>query len=656
MQDRVLGLFHYALQPKGVLFLGPSESVEQAPDQFAPVEKNFGIYRREKGAQKRIPTMALDQRDLPEPPGPQLPTEETNDYEQLHWSFLKTHAPPSLLVNDQYDLVHVTEGAQRFLEYPAGVPTQDVLQVVRPDLRVDLRTALFQVFGTENEDDWHEDRRVRLDLDGEGTLLIFRVRRIDDDRAEPLAMITFEEHEVDSMTEGDTDDEAAATIRQLEQELEQTKEQLALTIEEYEGQTEELQASNEELQSMNEELKSTTEELETSKEELQSVNEELYTVNQELQDKNKELSQANSDLRNLMASTGIGVIFLDRSLNLRRFTPPARELFNFIPADEGRPLSDLRGKIDYDEERGLTEDAERVLDSLQPVEREVQKGEGRWYLVRILPYRTQEDKINGVVINFIDITNRKETELELREREQELRDLNETLEEKVEQRTREIRELSSELTLAEQNERDRISQVLHDELQQELHAVQMWAKALETDNLSDEQKELLRQIRETLGTSLERTQSLAAELSPPVLESTAFAEILQWLALHVEQTYGLDVEMELEEECRIPEEEVRTLLFRLVRELLFNAVKHAGVGEVRLQSRRRKDGRLVVEVIDSGTGFDPDTLDQKEAGSGLHTVRNRLSMIGGTLEIESTPGEGTRATLVLPLDIEAEDA
>ena len=677
MQSRILDLFHYALRPGGLLFLGSSESVEQAADLFSPVHKSHGIYRRKDVTTNRhevVPTIPPHQPDLAEPSLVDTTEEETSGYEKLHRSLLENYAPPSLLVNAQHELVHVTEGGQRFLEYPAGAPTQNALQVVRSELRADLRTALFQVFRAEEEESVEETRRVQLEIEGAPTQVNLRVHRIDDTGAGVLAIVIFEEREREKATTTYPDDEEVEKIEQLERELEQTKKQLSQTIEQYETKTEDLRASNEELQSMNEELQSTAEELETSKEELQSVNEELRTVNQELQDKNEKLARVNSDLRNLMASTDIGVIFLDRALNLRRYTPPAQELFNFMRSDEGRPLSDLRGKMDYGDEVSLVKDAERVLDTLQATEREVQKEDGKWYLVRILPYRTQEDKIDGIVITFVDITGRKETELELREREEELRDLterlegkvrqrtqemrdreedlrdlNEMLEEKVRQRTQEIRELGSELTLAEQNERDRISQVLHDELQQELHAVQMWASALDDDNLSDDQNELLGNMRETLDASLERTQTLAAELSPPPLDSPAFEDVLRWLALHVQDTYGMDVELALEDACRISEVDMRTLLFRLVRELLFNVVKHAEADRVRLRSRRREDGHHVVEVIDDGKGFDPETLDQ-EGGFGLYSVRNRLDMFDGHLELESAPGEGTHATIFLPPD------
>src|SRR4029077_6788657 len=190
------------------------------------------------------------------------------------------------------------------------------------------------------------------------------------------------------------------------------KDQLRLNIEQYETSTEELRASNEELQAINEELRSATEELETSKEELHSVNEELTTVNQELREKIEELGRANSDLQNLMSSTDIGTVFLDRGLQIKRYTARAQQLFNITSADIGRPLEHFTHKLDY---AALTEDAEVVLETLHGSEREVPGADGRWYLARLLPYRTIDDKIDGVVLNFVDITDHRQAE-ELRRR------------------------------------------------------------------------------------------------------------------------------------------------------------------------------------------------------------------------------------------------
>ena len=199
-------------------------------------------------------------------------------------------------------------------------------------------------------------------------------------------------------------EEQEPLARQLDQELQHTKSQLRTTIEQYETSIEELKASNEELQAINEELHSTTEELETSKEELQSINEELHAVNQELKNKIDELSRVNADLKNFLSATDIGTIFLDRALRIVSYTPQAEQLFNLIPADIRRPLAHVTHRVTYTD---LPGDAAQVLERLTTIEREVQRDDGRWYVARLLPYRTVDDRIDGVVLTFVDINQRK---------------------------------------------------------------------------------------------------------------------------------------------------------------------------------------------------------------------------------------------------------
>ena len=224
-----------------------------------------------------------------------------------------------------------------------------------------------------------------------GSLVIFETSESKPDTSESIRSIVAG----DKAMEG--------VVRRIEDELRQSKENLRNTIEQYETSTEELKASNEELQAINEELRSATEELETGKEELQSVNEELTTVNQELKSKVDEIARINSDLENLMRSTEIATIFLDRNLQIKLFTPPAAEIFNVIPADIGRPLKHITHNLGPDNFSG---DASRVLKTLQPIEREVRSIDGRFFIARFLPYRSTEDKISGVVITFVDITER----------------------------------------------------------------------------------------------------------------------------------------------------------------------------------------------------------------------------------------------------------
>ncbi len=327
---------------------------------------------------------------------------------ELHLKLLEQYGPPSVVVNENHDIVHLSENAGRYLKFVAGEPSANIMTVVHPALRIELRTALFRAA------QGHETvrcARQMVEIDHTRESIALHVRPVQaDDPARGFFLILFEKQD-ERRARGARPRGHDDVARELEEEIQYLKDQLNSTAEQYEAANEELKASNEELQAANEEMRSATEELETSKEELQSVNEELVTVNSELKSSVEDLSRANADLNNLMASTDIGTIFLDRQLRIQRFTPSAQKIFNLLPADLGRPLSDITHQLAYD---GLIADAEGVLANLATVEHEVRVGEDHWYLLRIAPYRTAEDRIAGVVGTFIDITRRKNAENELR--------------------------------------------------------------------------------------------------------------------------------------------------------------------------------------------------------------------------------------------------
>ncbi len=331
----------------------------------------------------------------------------------MHYKLIERFAPPSILVNGKYDIVHMSDEAGNFLQFSGGEPTRNLLQLVHPMLRLDLRAALFSAAESQRPVD---ASNVVVDLNGDRKVVDLSVFPAGDLAPEHL-LVKFDLHPLtpEMISDRMRNSELDEVSHQLELELERTKTQLRNTIEQSEASTEELKASNEELQAMNEELRSATEELETSREELQSINEELATVNLELKNKVEELGHSNSDLHVLMAATAIATIFLDRDLRILRYTPPAVELFNLIPTDMGRPLSDLTHRLDYPE---IERDARRALGELVPSEREVQAG-GRWFLARTLPYRTADDRIGGVVLTFVDITERRQAVDTLRELQEE---------------------------------------------------------------------------------------------------------------------------------------------------------------------------------------------------------------------------------------------
>jgi two-component system CheB/CheR fusion protein len=326
-------------------------------------------------------------------------------WSELHLQLLERLAPPSLLLDAEYDIVHLSPSAGRFLQLAGGEPSRNLLRTVQADLRIDLRAALYQA-----AQQGQEVTLPPLPLQVAGGSVIAAVRVVPFSEAgETLFLVLFDVQ----APGGETAEAHAARLaadplaRHLDAEIERLKSHLRETVEQYEASTEELKASNEELQAMNEEMRAAAEELETSREELQSINEELTTVNQELKGKVEELSHSNSDMQNLMDATRIATIFLDRDLRITRFTPAALDLFKLIPGDIGRPLTDMATQLDYPQ---LGRDARQVLENLVPIEREVGQSEGKWYLARLMPYRTADDRIAGVVFTFIDITDRKQAE------------------------------------------------------------------------------------------------------------------------------------------------------------------------------------------------------------------------------------------------------
>jgi two-component system CheB/CheR fusion protein len=424
-QNRAVDIFHFALKPEALLFLGSSDMVEDGP-LFRVVDKKHRIYARQSVGRTAMPVTVgpseflrsleshapsvgdpvIHGKDFLQGRGAQFERTlesrmDRSNLSELHLRLVECLAPPSLIVNAEYEIVHLSPQAGRFVKFTSGEPTLDLFQIVIPALRAELRAALFRATETRAP---VETRNIHAEVEGQACLVDLRASPASD-VASGYVLVTFDAHAAAA------DGEAAANksptppeplVRHLERELEQLRLNLRDTVEQYEASTEELKASNEELQAMNEELRSATEELETSREELQSINEELTTVNQELKGKVDELAHANSDLQNLMGATSIATVFLDRDLHVMRYTPSAVEIFHLIPSDIGRPLAHMRHALQFPD---LIRQAERVLQTLARVEREV-RDDGRWYLARMQPYCGKEDHIAGVVLTFVDVTER----------------------------------------------------------------------------------------------------------------------------------------------------------------------------------------------------------------------------------------------------------
>ncbi len=416
LQKKIIALFHYALRPGGFLFLGPSEMVAGQPELYRTVDKKHRVFQSRDTVTRPPFTFPLSERgrlgvrsteELQRRSAPRQ-IEVARTFEAI---LLESYAPACVVVNEGGQIIYFSPRTGRYLEAPPGNPTVNVIDMARKGLRLDVRTALHKAVNARTPV-IHEN--VAFELDGQTLRVNVIVRPMPEMGEDPgLLMIVFQEV-VAAAAEprGEAEPGAVAAddpiVRRLEAELRSTKDHLQATLEELESSNEELVSSNEELLSMNEELQSANEELQTSKEELQSVNEELETVNAELKKKLDEIDRANSDLQNLFQSTRLATVFVDRELRIKKFTPAAVEVFRLIDGDVGRPVADIAPRFAGGD---LVPEIRGVLRTLATRERQVYVEEGgSWYLLRILPYRTIEDVIDGVVVTFLDITELKREE------------------------------------------------------------------------------------------------------------------------------------------------------------------------------------------------------------------------------------------------------
>jgi two-component system CheB/CheR fusion protein len=414
LQKKLLPLFHYSLKPGGVLFLGSAESVNAHSDLFAPLNIKSRLFQR------RESFLPIEPQTFPAAfiPGREGDSKELTTVKPVinlqtlaDHLLLQNFSPPAVLVSDKGDILYINGKTGKYLEPAAGKANWNIFAMAREGLRFDLGSAFQKALrqkeavAVKNLQIGTEDSSQRVDI---------TVQTIAEPEAlRGMVMIVFTDvaTPLEKKRPGRAKSAGSATLSEVEQQLQKVREELQTTREEMQTSQEELTSANEELQSTNEELQSTNEELTTSREEMQSLNEELQTVNAEQQAKMDELSRVSNDMRNLLNSTEIVTIFLDNELRIRRFTPGADKLFKLLPGDIGRPLSDITSQLHYP---AMTEEAQEVLRKLTFSEKQITTTDGRWFSVRIMPYRTMEDVIAGVVITFSNITGAKVLEAELR--------------------------------------------------------------------------------------------------------------------------------------------------------------------------------------------------------------------------------------------------
>ena len=777
VQRWLWSLFSYALRKDGYLCLDEAAPLARA-DLFRVISQPHGVFQRQAALVQAFnpPFSAVllplhEEIELP----PHRPPSASA--EALHRQMVERYGPPTLLVDAEYAILYLSSAADRYLYQPPGEPTNNLLRRIRPELQTLLRTALHIAF---NQQRATQVPPTLLEFEGKSRLVSISVRPADELDLQSYALVSFAEQEVFAPlvhnNQAKTGEPTALSA--LQEELAHTRQALSRTIEESEMTKTEMWATNEELQSMNEELRAVAGELETSKEELQSLNEELLTINQQYKQKVEELSQLTSKLDNLLQATAIATIFLDRALAITWFTPAASTFFHLRQSDIGRPLAHFTHSLAY---AHLLDDTTQVLQTLMPQAREVQHKEGGWYLLRLLPYRSPENRIEGVVITLVettaikqaeqarqaseehyrlmvqnaqdyaiftldkhgriatwnqggfrltgyreaealgqasaliftpedqaagapeqeletarmhgealderwhlrkdgsrfwgsglmialrdeagelrgyakilrDYTERKQMEDALRQSQADLHALNAQLVERIEARTAQTRQLAAELVLAEQKERDRIAHILHDDLQQLLYALQTNLFLLRQEVMVNAAPSLLTAFQESeamIGQIIHLARQQTVDLSPPVLQSEGLVEALRWLATYIQRLYQVEVTVEAQVSPRLYSSELRILLFQLVRELLFNVVKHADVQQAQVHIKT-EDDVLVVQVIDQGVGFEVDRVlaTPHAGGYGLFSIHDRLTLFGGRLTLASTIGVGTEATIRLPL-------
>lgn len=664
-QERAIETFHFALNPGAYLFLGSAESVEGANDLYAIYNRDNHIFESRRVNNPRVyrvpesvPSLYFNQSKLAAVTENEKRILERISYGDLHQQLLEEYAPPSMVLNKDYDIVHLTEKAGRYLQVGGGELSRNIMKLIKAELRLELRSALYQATQRQTA---VEARGLQVINDDKTETLNIHVRPVlrSDDDAKGYILILFEpteqEYKQDVIVSSDE-----PVAKRLEEELIRLKAQARTVSEQHDFQAEELKAANEELQAMNEELRSAAEELETSKEELQSMNEELRTVNQELKIKIEETSIASDNLKNLTNSTDIGTIFLDRGFRIVLFTPAVRNIFNLIPADHGRSLSDINCTLKYDK---LMEDAATVLQTLTVIQKEVTTRDKKNYLMRVTPYRTDEDRIKGVVITFVDITQHKKIEEALAQSEEKYRT---HLEDQVLQRTRELQRSNQDLM--------QFAHIISHDLKEPVRKIKTFVGLLEST--------LLPPLPEKAGYYLTKTRVAAERISNMIHAMLDYSRI----DVNRDPPESVDLNLvfdQVEADLELPIAEKQAsvirpelpavkanevLLHQLFCNLLSNSLKFAKentspVIQISYEVINIHSSALIrLNFQDNGIGFDeaynemifdPFTrLHPKDkyegTGLGLALCKKIVERYGGSIEAKGVQGEGALFIILLP--------
>lgn len=633
VQKRILPLFHYALKPDGFLLLGASESIGSFTQLFEPVDKKHKIFCKRpvktpafRLVSERYHPEAAKDAPASQPDPSQLPP-ELNVQREADRITLNRYAPPAVLVDADMEILQFRGETSPYLKPPVGAATLSVVKMARDGLLPPLRVALNQakkdnkITRKENIRVNRNDRSVRVNLE------VIPLKNLK----ERFYLILFEDASKQGQPPVEEDRssaskrEASARLAESERELVETRDFAQAQQEQHEATSQELQAQSEELQSANEELQSINEELETSKEELESTNEELITVNDEMANRNSELNRLLSDLKNLHDSLNTGIVLLGRDLTIRSFTPLADQTFKFTAVDLGRPLGDIRHNLDFPD---LEEFISGAIDAVSVREREVRDREGRWYSLRVRPYLSLDNKIEGAVLVLIDIDKLKRSEQELRDTISELEVFSYT--------------------------------IAHD-LRAPLRSMESFAELLAEDcgkHIGREGKDYIHRIT----AAAERMDKLIQDvLDYSRIARTSLTMVPvdpQALLAGIRESYGnlQPPRAEIVIDGAFPKVMANeAMLTQCMSNLLGNAVKFVAPGvmpRIRVWARNR-GARVRLSFQDNGIGIEKDMQEKvfeifqqlnkryEGTGIGLAIVKKTVERMGGDVGVESNPGKGS---------------
>ncbi len=679
-QERLIANFHFALNPGAVLFLGNSEGLGNLASQYQPLDNSFKIFRKVGDLRvsldlpQAIPqpafVSAAAQRQLPDRNTVPIDRQLLDDYDRL----LDRYLPAGFLVDPAHRILHCFGEVEHFMVGHRGRYQNDIVAQVKEPLKLPLSTALHRAQKNRNQ---VMVRNLAFEADGKKERYDLSVDYLLHEKSgTPHLFIAI--HPATSGKKADDGEAPVADVRDIPEHLQQRIVDLELELEgsrqSLQSSIEELQATNQELQATNEELLASNEELQSTNEELHSVNEELYTVNAEFDLKNQELKQLNQDHENLLASTEDGTVYLDMDLRIRKFNPPITRFFKLLPQDVGRPIDHIAYHLSRQGQ--LIKDVRQVLANGEPLETEITTPDGHWLLKRIIPFRTEAGKIEGVVLTFTDITRVKAAERALAE-------MNHQLERLVAERTEELQQAKDAADRANAAKSVFLANMSH-EIRTPMTGIFGTVQLLETTPLDPEQRDLLRTLKTSAGNLLRILDGILdfskIEAGRIELLNEPFS-----LAEFIEEVLGSqrpaleakDLKLEVHLDRQLPRSVVgdRLRVRQVLSNLLSNAVKFTTEGRVALGvevlKQAEADVTLRFSVIDSGIGLAPEVLDKifqpftqgdssitrKYGGTGLGLAISRqlVEQMGGSIVPQNNPAGGAAFHCTLPFALAAAD-